>query len=144
MRHQATGSNYHYTTYQDVLQGKRRNESTRSISRWQRVITTSDSEWLTKESFSQNCTFTVKNYLHEQFLILLCMRGADKVKYFIIELEKMQRILLLVWHLELQKKRKCMLRFSGKMAVILLPSCFKNTTWIKKTIKGYVMWQPHS
>ena len=51
-----------------------------TVGSWQRAITTSDGAWLTRGQFSQNCTFTVRNYLNNSLLyfIHLCMRGPDK------------------------------------------------------------------
>ena len=47
------------------------------VGSWQRAITSSDGVWLTRGKFSQNCTFTVRNYTNNSLLyfVHLCMRG---------------------------------------------------------------------
>ena len=46
------------------------------VGSWQRAITSSDGVWLTRK-FSQNCTFTVRNYANNSLLyfVHLCMCG---------------------------------------------------------------------
>ena len=50
-------------------------------SRWQRAITTLDGVWLTCGKFSQNCTFTIRNYIYNSWVLLYfvhaCMRGKE-------------------------------------------------------------------
>ena len=55
-----------------------------TVGSWQRAITTSDGAWLTRGRFSQNCTFTVRNYVNNSLLyfVHLCMRGAEKDKLY--------------------------------------------------------------
>ena len=45
----------------------------------QRAITSSDGVWLTRGKFSQNCTFTIRNYTNNSLLyfIHLCMPGRE-------------------------------------------------------------------
>ena len=47
------------------------------VGSWQRAITSSDGVWLTRGKFSQNCTFTIRNYTNNSLLyfVHLCMRG---------------------------------------------------------------------
>lgn len=47
------------------------------VGSWQRAITSSDGAWLTRGKFSQNCTFTIRNYVNNSLLyfVNLCMRG---------------------------------------------------------------------
>ena len=56
-----------------------------TVGSWQRAITSSDGVWLTRGRFSQNCTFTVRNYINNSLLyfIHLCMRGVDKDKLYL-------------------------------------------------------------
>ena len=51
--------------------------SPRTVGSWQRAITFSDGAWLTRGKFSQNCTFTIRNYMNNSLLyfVHLCMRG---------------------------------------------------------------------
>ena len=51
-----------------------------ALGSWQRAITTSDGVWLTRK-FSQNASFTVRNYMNNSLLyfVHLCMRGKDDV-----------------------------------------------------------------
>ena len=55
-----------------------------TVGSWQRAITTSDGAWLTRGRFSQNCTFTIRNYINNSLLyfVHLSMRGADKDKLY--------------------------------------------------------------
>ena len=48
-----------------------------TVGSWQRAITTSDGAWLTRGKFSQDCTFTIRNYINNSLLyfVHLCMRG---------------------------------------------------------------------
>ena len=48
-----------------------------TLGSWKRAITSSDGTWLTRGKFSQNCTFTVRNYISNSLLyfVHLCMRG---------------------------------------------------------------------
>ena len=48
-----------------------------AVGSWQRAITSSDGVWLTRGKFSQNCTFTIRNYVTNSLLyfVHLCMRG---------------------------------------------------------------------
>ena len=48
---------------------------------WQNAVTTADGRWLTRGHFSQNVTFTVKNYLKNTILFYghACMQGNDDV-----------------------------------------------------------------
>ena len=48
-----------------------------AVGSWQRAITSSDGAWLTRGKFSQNCTFTIRNYMNNSLLyyVHLCMRG---------------------------------------------------------------------
>jgi len=48
-----------------------------AVGSWQRAITSSDGSWLTRGKFSQNCTFTIRNYVDNSLLyfVHLCMRG---------------------------------------------------------------------
>ena len=48
-----------------------------TVGSWQRAITSSDGAWLTRGKFSQNCTFTIRNYMNNSLLyfVHLCMRG---------------------------------------------------------------------
>ena len=50
------------------------------VGSWQRAITTSDGVWLTRK-FSQNASFTVRNYMNNSLLyfVHLCMRGKNDV-----------------------------------------------------------------
>ena len=43
----------------------------------QKAITSSDGAWLTRGKFSQNCTYTIRNYTNNSLLyfVHLCMRG---------------------------------------------------------------------
>ena len=47
------------------------------VGSWQRAITSSDGVWLTRGKFSQNCTFTIRNYINNSLLyyVHLSMRG---------------------------------------------------------------------
>ena len=56
-----------------------------TVGSWQRAVTTSDGAWLTRGRFSQNCTFTIRNYINNSLLyfVHLCMRGADKDKLYL-------------------------------------------------------------
>ena len=47
---------------------------------WQRVITTSDGAWLTRGKYSQNCTFTIRNYVNNSLLyfVHLCIQGKGQ------------------------------------------------------------------
>ena len=47
------------------------------VGSWQRAITSSDGVWLTRGKFSQNCTFTIRNYMNNSLLyyVHLSMRG---------------------------------------------------------------------
>ena len=48
-----------------------------SAGSWQRAITSSDGAWLTRGKFSQNCAFTIRNYMNNSLLyfVHLCMWG---------------------------------------------------------------------
>ena len=48
-----------------------------TVGSWQRAVTSSDGAWLTRGKFSQNCTFTIRNYVNNSLLyfVHLCMRG---------------------------------------------------------------------
>ena len=47
------------------------------VGSWKRAVTTSDGVWLTRGKFSQNCSFTVRNYMNNALLyyVHVCMRG---------------------------------------------------------------------
>ena len=47
------------------------------VGSWKRAVTTSDGVWLTRSKFSQNCSFTVRNYMNNALLyfVHVCMRG---------------------------------------------------------------------
>ena len=49
------------------------------VGSWQRAITTSDGVWLTRGKFSQNCSFTIRNYMNNSLLyfVHVCMRGKE-------------------------------------------------------------------
>ena len=51
-----------------------------ALGSWQRAITTADGVWLTRK-FSQNASFTVRNYQNNSLLyfVHLCMRGKNTV-----------------------------------------------------------------
>ena len=48
-----------------------------TVGSWQRAVTSYDGAWLTRGKFSQNCTFTIRNYVNYSLLyfVHLCMRG---------------------------------------------------------------------
>ena len=49
------------------------------VGSWKRAITSSDGVWLTRGRFSQNCSFTVRNYMNNSLLyfIHLSMQGKS-------------------------------------------------------------------
>ena len=49
------------------------------VGSWKRAVTTSDGVWLTRGKFSQNCSFTVRNYMNNALLyfVHVCMRGKE-------------------------------------------------------------------
>ena len=49
------------------------------VGSWQRAITSSDGVWLTRGKFSQNYTFTIRNYTNNSLLyfVHLCMCGKE-------------------------------------------------------------------
>ena len=49
------------------------------VGSWERAITTSDGCWLTRGKFSQNCSFTIRNYMNNSLLyyVHVCMRGKE-------------------------------------------------------------------
>ena len=51
------------------------------VGSWQRAITTSDGVWLTRGKFSQNCSFTIRNYMNNSLLyfVHVCMRGKRMI-----------------------------------------------------------------
>jgi len=53
------------------------------VGSWKRAITSSDGVWLTRGKFSQNCSFTVRNYMENSLLyfVHLSMRGRGGTLY---------------------------------------------------------------
>ena len=51
------------------------------LGSYHRAVTTGDGTWLTRGSFSQNYTYTLRNYMNNALLdvVHLCMRGNDDV-----------------------------------------------------------------
>uniref|UniRef100_A0A1X7SXU9 OTU domain-containing protein n=1 Tax=Amphimedon queenslandica TaxID=400682 RepID=A0A1X7SXU9_AMPQE len=51
------------------------------IGSWQRAVTCGDAVWLTRGSFSRNCTYTVRNYLIGALLYYchICQKGSDNL-----------------------------------------------------------------
>ena len=49
------------------------------LGSWSRAVTCADAVWLTRGSFSQNCTYTVRNYLTGALLYYyhICQKGKD-------------------------------------------------------------------
>ena len=49
------------------------------LGSYHRAVTTGDGTWLTRGSFSQNHTYTLRNYMNNALLYVvhLCMRGND-------------------------------------------------------------------
>jgi len=58
-----------------------------TVGSWQRAITTSDGAWLTRGKYSQNCTFTIRNYVNNSLLyfVHLCMRGKGNEQHKLYE-----------------------------------------------------------
>lgn len=61
----------------DDAKAEMKTKAPTEVGSWQRAITSSDGVWLTRGKFSQNCTFTVRNYTNNSLLyyVHLCMRG---------------------------------------------------------------------
>lgn len=51
------------------------------VASWQRAITTSDSVWLTRGKFCQNCLFTIHNYMNNSplYYVHVCMQGKNDI-----------------------------------------------------------------
>uniref|UniRef100_A0A1X7UCX7 Uncharacterized protein n=1 Tax=Amphimedon queenslandica TaxID=400682 RepID=A0A1X7UCX7_AMPQE len=51
------------------------------LGSWQRAVTCGDAVWLTRGSFSRNCTYTVRNYLTGALLYYchICQKGSDNL-----------------------------------------------------------------
>ena len=49
------------------------------VGSWEWAITTSDGCWLTRGKFSQNCSFTIRNYMNNSLLyyVHVCMHGKE-------------------------------------------------------------------
>ena len=61
----------------EMAKGDMKSLDPSAVGSWQRAITTSDGAWLTRGRYSQNCTFTIRNYVTNSLLyfVHLCMRG---------------------------------------------------------------------
>ena len=51
----------------------------KQLGSWRRAVTCGDAVWLTRGSFSRNCTYTVRNYLTGALLYYyhICQKGSD-------------------------------------------------------------------
>ena len=107
-----------------------------TVGSWQRAITTSDGTWLTRGRFSQNCTFTVRNYVNNSLLyfVHLCMRGADKDKLYHGTAKGAEGYAASMAFKE-AKEEEMHLKFSGKMAIPPQQNCFENITQMRSDPK---------
>ena len=105
------------------------------VGSWQRAITSSDGVWLTRGKFSQNYTFTIRNYTNNSLLyfVHLCMCGKEtdtRVNYT-KEQQKVLRDMQQELLSQKLKKRVCTLKYSGRTEIHHQQNHFGNISLIR-------------